>query len=596
MKSSHISLFWKFVVAFISVGLLPILFIGIYSGSQFRQRTYSMMSDSYHQITIYSVQNLENMVEKYNNITKLLYSYNPEHVSIRVVDGLGLARMLANNGNEVEILRKRSSINAFLRVVNASDNFIRNTSFIEEDGTVHYYARGGQNLTNRYRLIEVLDHNNSHSRTNQLILIPTHTDNYFRGNDNNVFTVGRNYLNLARAVGEENILGTLYMDVDIRAIDDIFKQMEIYQTSEIIVTDEFDRIIYANPTHYLWQEQNFSPHPDNLIELYERSDSMGWQVLIRSDYGSAMGRIVDLINLIYILVAGVLIALLVISILYSRAFLKPIHAVLLGMKQVEAGNFDADIQVKTKDEMGQLAEGFNSMSSQLKEHIETVYLTQLRRKEAELGALKMQINPHYLYNSLEIIQMNAIANDDESTADLVLLLADQMRYSLGRIGEIAQLSREFEILRSYFAFIDIRYDNRIKWEISEDEDLKESQVLSLIIQPIVENAVIHGLKPKGGGHLHISTERRGNDMAITIMDNGVGIDEEKVTSMMEQLERDDNWNQQWTDTDSIGLKNVHDRLRYKYGKPYGVTVSSQLQIGTSVTLLLPINGKEDGNV
>jgi len=548
MKSSQFSLFWKFVIAFISVGLLPILFIGIYSGSQFRQRTYSMMRDSYHQITIYSVQNLDNMVEKYNNITKLLYSYNPEHVSLRVADGMGLARMLASTGSEVEMLRRQSSINAFLRIVNASDGFIRNTFFIEEDWSIHYHARGGQNLTNRHLMIDTFDHINAHHRTNQLILIPTHTDNYFRGNNNNVFTVGRNYLNLARPVGEENVLGTLYMDVDISAIDDIFRRMEIYRTSEIIVTDEYDRLIYANPTHYYWQEHDFSPRPDNLIELSGRSDFTGWQVLIRSDYGSAMGSIVDLIRLIYFIVACVLVALLVISILYSRAFWRP------------------------------------------------VYLTQLRRKEAELGALKMQINPHYLYNSLEIIQMNAIANDDESTAELVLLLADQMRYSLGKIGELAPLSREFEILRSYFAFIDIRYDKRIKWEIKEDEELKNSQVLSLIIQPVVENAVTHGLKPKGGGHLQITTERRGNDMAIIIMDNGVGIDEDKVASMMDHLERDDNWNQQWTETNSIGLKNVHDRLRYKYGKPYGVTVSSQLQIGTSVTLLLPVNGKEDKSV
>jgi two-component system sensor histidine kinase YesM len=277
-------------------------------------------------------------------------------------------------------------------------------------------------------------------------------------------------------------------------------------------------------------------------------------------------------------------------------FSSPIRALIAEMKKVEEGNFKVDIKIKAEDEIGQITDGFIRMTRRLEEYIRTSLLAQIRRKEAEISSLKAKIKPHFLYNSLEIIRMNAVANDDESTAELVLLLAEQMRYSLGQIDEKVPLIREIEMIRNYFAFIDIRYNHKMTLEITADPSLKNAEVLSLMIQPIVENAVIHGLKPLGQGQVRIMAGRQNNDLAIRVMDNGTGMDETKVAELIRQLYRDDGIAGDDRGRNSLGLKNVHDRLRYIFGEPYGISISSVPQTGTSVTMLLPLILREDTGV
>jgi len=592
MKRPYLNLFGKFVVAFISVGLLPVLFIGFYSGHLFREETYTMMKDSYQQVAVYGIHNLELLIEKYNTITKMLYSYNPDNSSlVRGVDGQGLARILKNKSNSVtEKLRKQNDIETFLRLICTSDSNICNVIFVDSDRTVYTFSRYDRRLIEDEALLKQFEHKDSAVWQNKLFLLATHTDNYFRSAQNRVFTIGRNYMDLSRIVGEEEILGTLYIDIDIKSIDNIFRNMEVYQKCEIVVQDTSGHLIYANPNCYA--NQNSLPtSKDVLLEITESSGKIGWQVLIRAEYQTAMRRISDLIRLINLIMGAILITLLMLSVAYSRVFSRPARFILAGMKQVEAGNFDVDIKVRNRDEMGELARGFNHMANRLKEYIETSFLTQLRWKEAELGALKAQIKPHFLYNSLEIIRMNAVANDDETTAELAMLLAEQMRYTLGQIGQMVSLSRELEITCGYFKFIELRFENNITCEIKVEKNLPAVQVLSLMIQPMVENAVLHGLKPKGYGHVEVSIERQENDLAIRVMDDGVGIDKETIAQISAMINQE--YDVKLEQHVSLGIKNVHDRLRYKFGEPYGVSIDSEINVGTSITMLMPLIREEE---
>jgi two-component system sensor histidine kinase YesM len=586
LLSIRSSLFNKYIVAFISVGLLPVLFISSYSNYLFRKETYAMTEDNYRQAALYGAGNLDNIIEKYNTISKILYNYNTDRNTItRRTDRLGFADILKQPAaSAAEQLNRYNEIIAFLHLIQISDAYLRNAVFVEADETCYTFSRNNRPLRNEQKFLEKMNHREP-VKANQLKIIPAHRDDYFLGSNEMVFTVGRNYLDISYLPGVDKILGTLYLDISIRVIDDLFKQMDIYQKGNILIFDSLNNIIYTNPEYYKNSSQNNS---SSSLELTEYCEKTGWRIVFRLDYQNVLHNIVNLIRLVYIITIGVFMALLFLSILYSKMFSNPIRAIITEMKKVEEGNFKVDIKIKAEDEIGQIAEGFLRMTNRLEEYIRTSLLAQIRRKEAEISSLKAKIKPHFLYNSLEIIRMNAVANDDESTAELALLLADQMRYSLGQIDEKVPLYRELEMIRNYFAFIDIRYNHKITLNIIVDQALNKAQVLSLMVQPIVENAVIHGLKPSGQGQVRITAERQNKDLAIRVMDNGVGMDETKVVELIGQLNRDDGIAGDDPGRNSLGLKNVHDRLRYIFGKSYGISINSAPQIGTSVTMLLPL--------
>lgn len=600
MKRARVNLFGKFIVAFISVGLIPVVFIGTYSSYLFRRETYTMMDDSYRQVAVYGARNLDALVEKYNTFSKYLYSYDSysgDALGLTVTDGLGLARVIKEDGTDAaQALKRHNTLTAFARLVYSSDTYIRNAVLVMPDGTCYTSNMSNIKLTDSGAFFDAVGHSRAYERKNKLFLAKTHKDGYFRNSSNDVFTVGRNYLDLSTTFGSEDILATLYIDVDIRAIDDIFNRMEVYQQGEIYVLDAQGELIYANPGYYERLGGDSGGAGADFLEIAETSAKSGWSVYLRADYGRAMHNVVDLIRLIYVIVIAVLAALLLLSFAYSRVFSRPTLDILTGMKKVEAGNFEAEVKVRNRDEMGQLALGFNQMVKRLEQYIQTSFLARIKQREAELAALKAQIHPHFLYNSLEIIRMNAVVNDDESTAELALLLADQMRYVMTFSNDTVTLEKELDMLRGYFMFIGVRYDNSVSHEIKAERGLLDAEVLSMMLQPVVENSIVHGLKPRGYGHVQIIIERRGDDMVIKVMDNGVGMDQETLEGLTRRLSDNGLSRKGDAGAESIGVKNVHDRLRYKYGENYGVSINSQPQIGTVVTMTLPLRRKEGSNV
>lgn len=590
MVSVRGNLFNKFIIAFISVGLLPVLFISLYSGYLFHKEADVMMTDNYRQAALYGAKNLDNLVEKYNTISKLLYSYNADNTTIlRTADGLGFARILKGSGDNAAVQLKRyNDIISFLRLINASDTYISHAVFVEENNSVFAFSRNSRPFTDEADFFDQVHRKRPVEKANQLFFVPTHRDSYFQRADARVFTIGRNYIDLSYPVGTERILGTLYMDINLQALDDLFKRMDIYEKGSVFIIDTGGNLIYSNPFY----DSRRGDTTGDMLEITEHSQATGWDVVFRIDSKNMLRNVTDIITLVYVIVTAILIVLLTLSVFYSKMFSEPVRKILEAMREVENGNFDIAFDVKGRDEIGQLADGFKQMTGKLEEYIRTSFLARLRWKEAELSSLKAKIKPHFLYNSLEIIRMNAVTNNDESTAELALLLADQMRYSLGQLDGKVPLSRELEMIRNYFAFIDIRYNHGIVWDIAAENGLEHAMVLGLMIQPVVENAIIHGIKPRGAGHVQIIAERNNADLVVRIMDDGIGMDQDILLGLTHQL-NDDKFDDKDSEAleggrDPMGLKNVHDRLRYEYGDPYGLSISSAPQIGTSVTMLLPL--------
>ncbi len=277
------------------------------------------------------------------------------------------------------------------------------------------------------------------------------------------------------------------------------------------------------------------------------------------------------------------------------------------MGKVKQGLFIRAPERDSGDEISQLTRSFNLMVAGLERSIEDNYVTglslkdaELKKREAELYALQSQINPHFLFNTLESIRMKLIASDDPREAsDMVLNLSKILRKSLNWHGNIVSVREEIELVRCYLDIQKYRFRNKISDELDIPEELAEMSIPKLIIQPIVENAIKHGIEnKKGSGSIALRIRRQGDRVRIAVEDDGVGIDEQRLASIRASLTMKDAIR---VEGRSIGLRNVHERIVLQYGKDYGLSIQSAVNRGTTVVLEIPADaerasGKEEPHV
>ncbi len=218
-------------------------------------------------------------------------------------------------------------------------------------------------------------------------------------------------------------------------------------------------------------------------------------------------------------------------------------------------------------------------------------MAQIKQNEAELTALKSQIYPHFLYNTLEIIRMTALEEEGrEKVPEMIEALSGQIHYLIGPMQDMVPLEKEIDIVRKYIYLLNCRIGSKVQLLVEAKSGLK-AQVPKLILQPIVENAYVHGIKPKkGNGCIMIETAVSEERFEISVMDNGIGMDREATQKIMGLFESDAPGIKNEYNWQSIGLKNVHDRIRYLYGEEYGIQITSTAAVGTIVRILLPLRG------
>jgi two-component system sensor histidine kinase YesM len=296
------------------------------------------------------------------------------------------------------------------------------------------------------------------------------------------------------------------------------------------------------------------------------------------------------VTLIYIWYVGLcLILSILISILLTGFFARRINFLKRQMNKVTAGNFELSDEIKGEDEiyelyglLKQMVKSImisNTETTEAKLQAETFRLNQV---EAEFKALASQINPHFLYNTLETIRMKAYSNDDRETAELLKVLGKFMRRSLAVKDGLVSLETEIDFTHNYLKLQSARFGDRVTYNIYCEPD-GEYMILPLIIQPLVENAYAHGVeKVKQGGYILIAVKYAGKEVIIEVSDNGGGMDKQTLTALREKIENGDT-----SSGKSIGLTNVHMRIRKYFGNEYGMKIFSELHKGTTIRLTLP---------
>ncbi len=280
-------------------------------------------------------------------------------------------------------------------------------------------------------------------------------------------------------------------------------------------------------------------------------------------------------------IVAVVIALAFIALSFlTMKITKPIKKMTVLMKKVEQGNLDVLINTDRKDEIGTLGRSFNSMTRKLKILIEEVYKIQLSRKEAELKTLQAQINPHFLYNTLDVIYWTSRLENAPRTGEIVSALAKLFKLGLNKGSEITTIKKEVEHVQSYLTIQKFRYDEIPEFRIAVDESILEHSTIKLILQPFVENALMHGIAEMGGrGRVEILGRDQGKNICFEVIDNGKGMEEDRIREIFEE-----NFE---SDQKGYGVRNVHKRIKLYFGQDYGVEIFSKTASGTKVVITIP---------
>lgn len=274
------------------------------------------------------------------------------------------------------------------------------------------------------------------------------------------------------------------------------------------------------------------------------------------------------------------------SVLFSGIFSKPIIALAEKMKTVLINNYSEEMPSERKDEIGVLQNSFNRMMERNQRLIKQEYQSKIEKREAQVRALQAQINPHFMHNTLQTIGGIALEKNVTKIYDMTISLSDIMRYSLSFNREMVCIREEIRYLQEYLNIQNERFDNRIEFEIQVKKELMEYVVPKLILQPLLENSLEHGLINKAGmWKIQLSAMlTRENDLLLEIKDNGIGLTAERLAQIQKLLEGDAG--NALKTSSHIGLGNVHSRIRLQYpDSKYGVTIESKAGEGTTVRIL-----------
>lgn len=282
---------------------------------------------------------------------------------------------------------------------------------------------------------------------------------------------------------------------------------------------------------------------------------------------------------------------LLIIVLFTSVFSRRITLLSEKMHAVAGGDFNVEITDTGKDEIAQLYTDLEQMIHSMQKMLDDVYQAKIQNEEfkfvqmeAEFKALASQINPHFLYNTLETIRMKAFCNNDKETADLVKKLGKFMRRCLEiKNGEVT-LRSELEFTNGYLELQSARFGDRVSYSIYSEVS-KDYMILPLVIQPVVENAFVHGIEScKDNGHIDVRVYYSGDNVIIDVKDNGVGMNDEKLHELEEKLRRNDT-----SSGKSIGLTNVNKRIKMYHGDRYGLSIQTKEGGGTMIRITLPRN-------
>lgn len=469
-----------------------------------------------------------------------------------------------------------NGIENFVRSSFRLNNYLKNISFIS-------YSRNEISVFNRKGEIKTYPFNSK--------------DLLDKGEMKNVI-YGKNEISISNEVRDSASLkseGMLITTYDISIIGNVLKKYKDTD-SEVLILNSEGMILYDSNNEYEYEyypyfnklkigHQQVTLEDDYYVDMLP--DNNGLISLVRIKASNAT-KIPTLFKISAFLVSLLLFAIAeCILYLKFKNLSKRMDELISAMSKVEKGDIDVHIPLSNeKDEITFIADNFNKMCGKLNDHIRKSYLAELHQREAEIVALQNQINPHFLYNTLESIRMKAICNGDKEVGKMLYSLAFLFRSQVkGKL--VVSIDQEIKYCNKYLELFKFRYDEKFKFSINCEDDLYDKGIVKFTLQPLIENYFVHGIRlERDDNELKIYIYKHLDDVVVEVIDNGRGIPKDKLDEINRRIRECDHSGK------SIGMLNVHERIKIKYGEPYGLTVTSEENKGTNMILKFPMREVE----
>ena len=576
-------------VIFATVAVLILSAVVIVTGVSMKFTNTSIFENSSeytHTIIQQMNQNIDSYIDYMENIAYLISSNEDvqDYLFDEKIDNEGRYRIL----NQLQtILDSRSDI--------------RNVGIISKNGRM-LINDGSKSVNQDLDLNTQEWYATALEKPNGPILTSSHVQHIISGERPWVITLSRGIRDRSGS-GEKE--GVFFIDLNYSAISELCDQSTVGTKGYAFILDAKGNIVYHPQQQQLYNElqtENISLIMDtdedtvltgtgNDGKLYSisRSGKTGWTVVDCTSVRELLRKSRQAQS-VYVLTA---IILVIVALLFSRFMARsitlPIQKLRDSMKKVQEGDFSvSDVVVDSKNEIGSLTKSFYVMTHRIHELMEQNVHEQEEKRKSELKALQSQINPHFLYNTLDSIIWMAEGKKNEEVVLMTASLARLLRQSISNEDEVVPIANEVEYARGYLTIQKMRYKDKLEFQIEVDSSILYIPLIKLVLQPIIENAIYHGLKYKESkGLLIVKGFMKDGNAVLQVIDDGVGMDEETLAHIYDKHKVNYHSN-------GVGVYNVQKRLKLYYGEDYGITYTSELGKGTTATITIP--GRQEGQI
>lgn len=586
----NLNMVLKLILVFSIVSVIPLL---ISSFVLYRISAASLEAEMEETTAIFSSQIASDM-------NQFVSDYDLSTKSLLVND-----RLLDNLATDIPISQQVENKLYYRQMVMklmTMESEIQSITIMNEAGEYYQYDRNGKTL-NYEELIQQKWFLDQQQNLDTLFLTPLHDCSYYDKNkDQIIVTFGR------KVYGSNGrYAGLILIDLppaSILKLSDAFLLERNQYNIKINITDARGGLIYDSDLssgRVNYSEINeeellmYQKDPSNYLVIEDTTEQLGMKINTVIPRSKMLLRVSFIQRVTLLLVIILIVVIISVSILFSKRMLRLIKKLQSSMECLEGGNYELIMDSAGNDEIGSLVKSYNHMVGKMEKLIEEVYQAGIRQKNAQYLALCTQINPHFLFNTLESIRIKAILNGDDTVADMVKLLAKMFRTVLDSDKKNYKVRDELENIRSYIQLQNIRFDNVITLKESIDPQIYHAKFMAILFQPVVENCFKYGSNESGipieiwiTGQL---TEEK--KMVFTIQDDGKGMSPERLEAVRQGLyvsqdvEIQKEKGVEESDSHRIGLRNIAERLRLRYGSDGELRIVSSNEQGTVVEIRVP---------
>ncbi|WP_449601827.1 sensor histidine kinase [Paenibacillus sp. Marseille-Q9583] len=439
-------------------------------------------------------------------------------------------------------------------------------------------------------------------KTSEISYSAPHIQNLFKGQY--IWVVSISKLIQYQEKGELKT-GILLMDFNFRTIDELSKQVKLGKRGYAYILDQLGNIVYHPQQQLIYAGLKYE-NVEPVLEYAYRSyldestgekrfitvrtlEQTGWKIVGVAYYDEIVTTKRDLNTFLSWFLAVVILCVIIVSVFLSARIARPIRKLERTLQQVGEGDLNTRIDVSGAYEVEQLSKRFNLMLQRIRQLMDQIIYEQETKRKGELEVLQSQINPHFLYNTLNSVIRLAERGKTEEVVTMIQSLSKFFRISLSKGNNMITVQEELDHIRHYLVIQSFRFKNKFRYEIIAQDEVLQCQTIKLILQPIVENALYHGIEMMPDeGFISIQAELKDNLVIIRISDNGLGMSKETMKVILTGGSKS-------MSGSGVGVRNVNERIELYYGREYGLSFESEIEEGTTVTLIFPALAKGEGN-